>query len=106
MLCFPLPDACAVCHMPALPASVVNCSGAGDCLVAGCLYGLAQGLPAEAALAHGIAASRAAVESQGNVPAGLSAKAVTAGAVQLQGRMTCLRLPVPAPCAKPCTCSC
>lgn len=29
-------------HFPALPAEVVNCSGAGDCLVAGCLWGLIQ----------------------------------------------------------------
>ncbi|EFN56299.1 hypothetical protein CHLNCDRAFT_144692 [Chlorella variabilis] len=76
-LCTLGPDrqAVAVCHVPALPAAVVNCSGAGDCLVAGCLFALARGLPAEAALAHGAAAAKAAVESQANVPPGLSAAA-------------------------------
>jgi sugar/nucleoside kinase (ribokinase family) len=41
-------------HMAAPAASVVNTSGAGDCLVAGCLWGLLQGLPPVHALACGM----------------------------------------------------
>jgi fructose-1-phosphate kinase PfkB-like protein len=80
--------------MPALPATVVNCSGAGDCLVAGCLFGLVLGLPAEAALAHGVAAATAAVGSQANVPPGLQAAAVRQGAAAVQARSSTLHLPL------------
>lgn len=41
-------------HMPALPAQVVNCCGAGDCLVAGALMRLMEGSSAADALAHGM----------------------------------------------------
>ncbi len=41
-------------QFPALPARVANTSGAGDCLVAGALWGLTQGLDPAAALAHGM----------------------------------------------------
>lgn len=92
--------------MPALPATVVNCSGAGDCLVAGCLFGLARGLNAVASLAHGMAASRAAVESQGNVPARFSLKAMTAGAAELQARASRLHVAVPAAWSQQCPCRC
>jgi hypothetical protein len=37
----------------ALPASVVNCSGAGDCLVAGAVYALMAGRGVADALAFG-----------------------------------------------------
>lgn len=80
--------------MPALPASVVNCSGAGDCLVAGCLFALSRGLPAEAALAHGIATAHAAVQSQANVPAGLDAAAVGRGAAEAAAKRRVLQLPL------------
>lgn len=40
--------------MAPLPAAVVNASGAGDCLVAGCLWSLMQGLSPIDALAHGM----------------------------------------------------
>ncbi|GAB4817082.1 hypothetical protein N2152v2_004128 [Parachlorella kessleri] len=83
-LCTPGPDnpSSTICvqHLPALPAKVVNCSGAGDCLVAGCLFGLTQGRTPLQALACGVAASHAAVESQHNVPPQLSAAAVERGA--------------------------
>ncbi|KAL4857826.1 Pseudouridine kinase [Chlorella vulgaris] len=97
--------AVAVCHMPALPAAVLSCSGAGDCLVAGCLFALARGLPAEAALAHGIAASKAAVESVSNVPPSLSASVVMRDAAALLTKQaTRLRLPLPSHCCNDCAC--
>lgn len=85
-----------VLHVPALPASVVNCSGAGDCLVAGCLFGLAQGLPAAHALCYGVAAATAAVQSDSNVPRGLDAAAARSAAAQARAKSTALRLPLPA----------
>lgn len=87
----------AVCHMPALPAAVLSCSGAGDCLVAGCLFALARGLPVKAALAHGIAASKAAVESPLNVPALDAAVVMRDAAALLTKQATRLHLPLPSP---------
>ena len=46
-----------VTHFSAPPACVVNTSGAGDCLVAGALWGLTQGQDPAAALAHGMVCS-------------------------------------------------
>ena len=63
-------------HCPALPARVVNCSGAGDCLVAGMVHALLQNSDPVAALAFGAAAAREAVESDANVPPGLTAAKV------------------------------
>lgn len=40
--------------MPALPAKLVTTSGAGDCLVAGCCWGLLKRQDALTALAHGM----------------------------------------------------
>lgn len=40
--------------MAALPAEVVNTSGAGDCLVAGTLFGILRGCSPVEALAHGM----------------------------------------------------
>ncbi|PSC67542.1 pseudouridine kinase isoform X1 [Micractinium conductrix] len=91
-------DAVLVLHLPPLPARVVNCSGAGDCLVAGCLYGLTRGATPAAALAHGVAAARAAVESGANVPPGLGAAAVRAGAAAAAARGTALRFALPCSC--------
>ena len=70
-----------------LPASEANCSGAGDCLVAGCLFALAAGEPPLRSLAHGVAAATAAVQCTANVPPTLSAAAMHAGAAAvLEGR--------------------
>ncbi|KAK9821751.1 hypothetical protein WJX81_002966 [Elliptochloris bilobata] len=60
-------------HMPALPARVANCCGAGDCLLAGVLMRIIEGGSATDALAHGLAAARYAVESADSVPPMLSA---------------------------------
>ena len=54
-------------YAPALPATVKNCSGAGDCLVAGFLHALCTGKSAVEALSWGIAAAKCAVESEMNV---------------------------------------
>ena len=53
---------------PALEANAINCSGAGDTLVAGCISALVQGRSIEIALKYGIAAAKYAVESSDNVP--------------------------------------
>ncbi len=50
-------------QFPALPASIVNLSGAGDCLVAGALVALSAGSDVATALAHGVSAAKWAVES-------------------------------------------
>ena len=54
-------------HFPALPASIHNLSGAGDCLVAGTMVGLSSGSDVGSALAYGVSASKWAVESDFNV---------------------------------------
>ncbi|ERN17543.1 uncharacterized protein LOC18445888 isoform X2 [Amborella trichopoda] len=59
-------------HFPALPASVVSLTGAGDCLVGGCLSSLCMGLNITSSIAIGIAVAKAAVESQYNIPPGFS----------------------------------
>lgn len=59
-------------HYPALPSSVVKLSGAGDCLVAGTLAALSRKLVEQEAVAYGVAAAKLAVESEMNVPQGLS----------------------------------
>ncbi|KAM6557364.1 hypothetical protein CsatB_004383 [Cannabis sativa] len=55
-------------HLPALPASVVRLTGAGDCLVGGTLSSICAGLDVIQSLAVGIAASKTAVEAKANVP--------------------------------------
>lgn len=55
-------------YYPALPCTVVNCSGAGDCLVAGFLFALLNKEDIDVALAYGAAAAKCAVESTRNVP--------------------------------------
>ncbi|XP_038680961.1 pseudouridine kinase isoform X2 [Tripterygium wilfordii] len=57
-----------VMHFPALPTSVVRLTGAGDCLVGGALASICAGLDVMQSLAVGIAAAKAAVESETNVP--------------------------------------
>ncbi len=69
-------------HAEALPATVVNCSGAGDCLVAGFLHGLTHTKKEDPvyALAIGVAAAKQAVQSDTNVPPRLSAAELEAEA--------------------------
>ncbi|XP_052193250.1 pseudouridine kinase isoform X2 [Diospyros lotus] len=59
-------------HFPALPASVVRLTGAGDCLVGATLACISAGLDVIQSLAVGIAAAKAAVEAETNVPADYS----------------------------------
>eukprot|EP00897_Mesotaenium_endlicherianum_P010215 jgi/Mesen1/9221/ME000591S08539 len=55
-------------YFPALPARVVNTSGAGDSLVGGTLAGLVAGRKILPAVALGLAAARSTVQSEMNVP--------------------------------------
>lgn len=64
-------DVCYL-HFPALPASVVSLSGAGDCFVAGALAALCMHRGLLASMAFGIAVARHAVQSELNVPSNLS----------------------------------
>ncbi|CAI9104479.1 OLC1v1003160C1 [Oldenlandia corymbosa var. corymbosa] len=59
-------------HLPALSASVMRLTGAGDCLVGGTLASLCAGLDVMQSVAVGIAAAKAAVEVESNVPAGFN----------------------------------
>ncbi|KAK3195539.1 hypothetical protein Dsin_026849 [Dipteronia sinensis] len=59
-------------HFPALPASVVRLTGAGDCLVGGTLASICAGLDFMQSVAVGIAAAKAAVEAETNVPSEFS----------------------------------
>nr|XP_023909124.1 uncharacterized protein LOC112020797 [Quercus suber]POF26601.1 pseudouridine kinase [Quercus suber] len=59
-------------HFPALPASVVRLTGAGDCLVGGMLASICAGLNLMQSVAVGIAAAKAAVEAETNVPTAFS----------------------------------
>ncbi|KAK2978336.1 hypothetical protein RJ640_016438 [Escallonia rubra] len=56
-------------HFPAISASVVRLTGAGDCLVGGTLASICAGLDVMQSLAVGVAAAKAAVEVESNVPA-------------------------------------
>ncbi|KAK4437789.1 putative sugar kinase YeiI [Sesamum alatum] len=56
-------------HFPALSASVVRLTGAGDCLVGGAVASICAGLDIMQSLAVGIAAAKGAVETETNVPA-------------------------------------
>ncbi|KAL3814153.1 hypothetical protein ACJIZ3_015421 [Penstemon smallii] len=56
-------------HFPALSASVVRLTGAGDCLVGGTIASICAGLDIMQSVAVGIAAAKEAVESESNVPA-------------------------------------
>lgn len=63
-------------HFPALPASVVSLTGAGDCLVGGILASICNGLDVMQSVAVGIAVAKAAVETQTNVPAKFSPRVI------------------------------
>ncbi|XP_026433368.1 uncharacterized protein LOC113330748 [Papaver somniferum] len=55
-------------HFPSLPASVVRLTGAGDCFVGGTLASLCAGLDVMQSIAVGMAAAKAAVEVETNIP--------------------------------------
>jgi hypothetical protein len=55
-------------HFPALPSKVVRLTGAGDCLVGGTLASICAGLNVMQSVAVGIAAAKASVEAEANVP--------------------------------------
>ncbi|MQL83014.1 hypothetical protein Taro_015496, partial [Colocasia esculenta] len=57
-----------ILHLPALPASVMSLTGAGDCLVGGTLASVCAGLNVMQSIAVGISAATAAVETRFNVP--------------------------------------
>ncbi|KAF6166616.1 hypothetical protein GIB67_005478 [Kingdonia uniflora] len=57
-----------VLHFPSLVTSVVRLTGAGDCLVGGILASLCSGLNLRQSIAVGIAAAKASVEVESNVP--------------------------------------
>ncbi|XP_041015784.1 pseudouridine kinase isoform X1 [Juglans microcarpa x Juglans regia] len=67
-------------HFPALPASVVRLTGAGDCLVGGTLASICAGLNIMQSVAVGIAAAKAAVEAEANVPGAFSLATIADGA--------------------------
>lgn len=64
-------------HFPALPASTVRLTGAGDCLVGGTIASLCAGLDVVRSVAVGIAAAKAAVEAETNVPSEFSSTAIS-----------------------------
>ncbi|KAF8022054.1 hypothetical protein BT93_G2251 [Corymbia citriodora subsp. variegata] len=55
-------------HLPGLPASVKKLTGAGDCLVGATLALICEGLNIIEAISVGIAAAKATVEADSNVP--------------------------------------
>ncbi|WOL16934.1 hypothetical protein Cni_G25722 [Canna indica] len=55
-------------HFPALHASVVSLTGAGDCLVAGIIASICSGFDVMQSVALGISVAKAAVESETNIP--------------------------------------
>ena len=59
-------------HFPALPASVVRPTRAGDCLIGGMLASICAGLNLMQSVAVGIAAAKAAVEAETSVPTAFS----------------------------------
>ena len=61
-----------VVHFPALPASVVRPTRAGDCLIGGMLASICAGLNLMQSVAVGIAAAKAAVEAGTSVPTAFS----------------------------------
>ncbi|XP_050363043.1 pseudouridine kinase-like isoform X2 [Argentina anserina] len=65
-------------HFPALPASVSRLTGAGDCLVGGTISSLCSGLDIMQSVAVGIAVSKAAVESETNVPSAFNLATIAA----------------------------
>ncbi|KAJ1286229.1 hypothetical protein BS78_03G337200 [Paspalum vaginatum] len=65
-----------VFHLPAISASVISLTGAGDCLVGGVLSSLCGGFDIIQSVAIGVAIAKASVESEANIPDGISAASV------------------------------
>ncbi|CAL5094521.1 unnamed protein product [Urochloa decumbens] len=65
-----------VFHLPAISASVISLTGAGDCLVGGVLSALCGGLDIIPSVAVGVAIAKASVESEANIPDDISAASV------------------------------
>lgn len=80
-------------HCPALPATIMNCSGAGDCLVAGMVYGLLKRRTTTAALACGVAAAKEAMESEANVPASINPVTIDRNAKLAEKQLRTFSLP-------------
>ena len=59
-------------YCPSLPVNAVSTTGAGDCLVAGSIAGVVQGMAFGDAACIGIAAASKSCMSQDNVPSDLS----------------------------------
>ncbi|KAF9620301.1 hypothetical protein IFM89_011036 [Coptis chinensis] len=55
-------------HFPSLPTPVVRLTGAGDCLVGGTVASICAGLDVMQSMAVGIAAAKAAIQVETNVP--------------------------------------
>lgn len=64
-------------HFPALDASVVSLTGAGDCLVGGVIASISSGLDILESIAVGIVVAKAAVEDEQNVPSEISLMNIT-----------------------------
>lgn len=79
-----------VVHFPALPASVVRLTGAGDCLVGGTLASICAGLDLMLSISVGIAAAKAAVESESNVPSQVNLNTITGDARTVHSAATVL----------------
>lgn len=86
----PTKHSAVVFHLDALPATVVNTSGAGDCLVAATVAALVRGADPIDALAQGIAVAHVAVSTGGNVPPVLDAAAVRRDAARVAGTLQTL----------------
>ncbi|KAL6619968.1 hypothetical protein ACP70R_035107 [Stipagrostis hirtigluma subsp. patula] len=65
-----------VFHLPAISASVISLTGAGDCLVGGVLSALCGGMDIIRSVAVGVAIAKASVESEANIPDNISAASV------------------------------
>lgn len=65
-----------VFHLPAISASVVSLTGAGDCLVGGVISALCGGLDIMQSVAVGISIAKASVESEANIPDNFSAASI------------------------------
>ncbi|CAN1309627.1 Pseudouridine kinase [Linum perenne] len=59
-------------HFPAVTASVVRLTGAGDCMVGGTVASLSSGLDIVQSIGVGIAMAKAAIEAETNVPSVVS----------------------------------
>uniref|UniRef100_A0A0E0DMX6 MaoC-like domain-containing protein n=1 Tax=Oryza meridionalis TaxID=40149 RepID=A0A0E0DMX6_9ORYZ len=65
-----------VFHFPAVSASVVSLTGAGDCFVGGVISALCGGLGMMQSVAVGIAIAKSSVESEANIPDKFSAETI------------------------------